>query len=405
MSSSSVLNPTSHDPELDLKLAESYNNLRKGLRSTHRLWLQVRQKVPAPHTVHKYKFEPSLAYVKNWIQQQAAHSTHQSLPVDHYFPIQKNRSAPWQRMQMDIFFPGNPQDEAQYTKHTCVLLIIDTVTRYLLAYPMKSKDGPDVVAAFEEFLKDTDELNEFPPVEIDIDQESSFLGTLKNYCTQHGLGIQFVTNRFGPDKHSDDLKLAFINRACRTLRTLIDKYQVQYDTADWDQALPELVYGYNHTPNESTGESPVKMLEDSHNEGEAWRDGQSHDQHRVDKLTAKAEAAPWNQTDLHIGSLVRVPIPVKTNGGKFRKRSKQRWKTAPGKISAIKDGVYYTVKSENGAEHTYKKTELLPISASTHSNIAIKRKDPRVGYQLPNGGKRKLEQEAARKARRGKGLF
>ena len=381
-----------HDPELDQKLASVYNNLRKGLRSTHKLWLEVREKVPAPKTVLGYKYEPSLRYVQNWINQQAAHSTHQHVLVKHYFPIRQNRYAPWQRMQMDVFYPGNPRDPAQQTGNTCVLLIIDTVTRYLLAYPMKSKDGSDIVKAFKQFLKDTDELNQFPPYEIDTDQESAVIGTLKTYCEENGVDIQFVINTLGQRK--DTLKLAFIDRASRTLRTLIDKYQVQYDTSDWDRALPDLVYGYNHTAHEGTNVSPADMLKESNGEGEAWQKGIAEDQDRMNKLETKAEAEPWNQQNLHVGSLVRVPVDPKT----FLKKSKQRWKTAPGKIIKVKDGIYYTVKSENGVENRYKKYELLPIRASMHTSIVLPDRSGR--YLEPQGGARRARQEEAKERKR-----
>jgi hypothetical protein len=390
--SSNVLS-SAHDPELNQKLASLYNNLHKGLRSTHKLWLQIRQKIPAPKTVLGYKYEPSLKYVKNWIQQQAAHSTHQQVLVKNYFPIRKNRSAPWERMQMDIFFPGNPHDKAQYTQHTCVLLCIDTVTRYLLAYPMKSKSGEELKSAFEKFLHDTDKLNQFPPEEIDTDQESGIVGTLKSWCEEKGLDTQFVSNDLGPGR-KDRLKLAFIDRATRTIRTLLDKYQVQYDTADWDRALPDLVYGYNHTATEETGVSPTDMLNESHNEGESWKAGQAEDEDRMNQLESKAEKEPWNQKDVHIGSMVRVPVDPKT----FAKKSKQRWKTAPGEVTKVTDGVYFTVKSENGIENRYKKYELLPVRSSMHSNISLKQVNKT--YSIPEGGKRKVRIEEQRKQRR-----
>jgi hypothetical protein len=357
------------NPDLDKNLASLYNNVDTGLRSAHSLWLHIRQRVPAPRTVLGYKYEPTYRYVQNWIQNQASHSTHTNQRVKHYFPIRANRYAPCERMQMDIMFVGNANDTAVVgsdRESTCALIIIDTVTRYLFAYPMKSKSGSEIISAFGKFLSDIDKLNQFPPTEMDVDQEAGFQGSLKTWCQEKGYDINFVPNTLGTLK--DNLKLAFVDRSIRTLRTLIDKYQIQHDTSDWLHALPEMVESYNNTPNSATGEKPEEMLLSGNTEGESWQSGRLQDEKQMDQRQEKAEEEPWNKADIGVGSLVRLPVSVRNST--FYKKSKQRWQTVPTKVTGIEKGIYYNVETPSGTQHQYKKYQLLPVRKSMHSNIS-----------------------------------
>lgn len=383
-----------HDPELNQNLANLYNDPDTGLRSARRLWTQIRKKVPAPGTVSGFKYEPTYKYIQSWIHNQAAHSTHATNQVKHYFPITNNRHAPWERMQMDIMFPGNPNDKpvvGNDKESTCILVIIDTVTRYLLAYPMKSKSQEDVLTAFEQFLQDTDKLGQFPPMEMDVDKEASFQ-PLAAWCKRNQYDIDFQENTLGSEQDKDTLKLAFVDRAIRTLRTLIDKYQIQYDTTDWIHGLPSLIKGYNDTPHEATGESPSAMLKASSDEGNEWEDGTRTDTKRAAKLHEKAEAEPWNQRDIRIGSLVRVPEPPRA----FYKQSKQKWQTVPTKVTDVVNGIYYKVRT-SGKDHLYKKYQILPVRLSMHSNIYDTDLYPEGGAQ---GGQRRESEQQQMEANR-----
>lgn len=365
---------SNHDPDLNQQLADAYNDTKHGLCSAKSLWERVRQTIPMPTVPRGFKYEPSLQYVKNWLVNQAAHSTHTAQQVKHYYPITNNRYAPFQRVQMDIMFPGGQSDKPVVMKDpindkdkTCILVFVDTVTRYLLAYPMNSKSGDEVTRTFANgFLNDIDKLNQMPPVEIDCDSEPSFMAPLKHWCSSHGYMIEFKSNSLG-DHRKDQLALAFIDRAIRTLRTLLDKYQIQYDTTDWVQALPALVDGYNNTPHAGTGVSPVAMLKGSFNENEDWEKGQFNDTNRVHSLVEKASEEPWSKRDIEVGDRVRIPVET----GKFYKRSKQRWQTHPYTVKAIEDGVYYKLDGgTKGMRSKYKKYELLPVRLSLHSDQA-----------------------------------
>lgn len=361
-----------HDPNLDQRLADAYNDPKLGLRSAKLLWEKVREKRPV--TVGRrtqQQWEPSYQYVKNFIANQASHSTHTSQKVRHYLPIRGNRYAPFERMQMDIMFPGQEGDKGvvgtdDEKNQSCILVLVDTVTRYLFAYPMTQKNGAEAESAFKKFLSDLRRLGQFPPVEMDMDSDSTF-EPLKDWCEQTNEEIEFKTSSLGRNNGKDELFLAFIDRAIRTLRTLMSKYQVQYDTTDWAHILPQIVEGYNNTAHSVTEVSPLKMVQGSSDDSEDYQKGKFNDDNHMENAEDKAKEEPWYKKDLQVGDLVRVPV---SKENPFYKQSKQKFRTLPYPVKSIDHGIYYNVDTygATGIRTKYKKYQLLSVRNSLHSH-------------------------------------
>lgn len=340
------------DINIEQQLTQAYNDPTRGFRSAKRLWELVRKKIPGSN-----KWIPPITLVKEWINNQAAHSVHTPQIVKTYFPIRENRGTPFQRMQMDIMFPDKKEGGM-----SCILMLIDTYTRYILAYPMKGKTANDVIEAFKKALYEIQEnLNQFLPLQIDCDNEGAFYSTFLRKIAEDN-NINFNTNQVGDHK-----ALAFIDRATRTFRTLISKYNTAADTTDWLEVLPKLVENYNTTPHSSTKESPLAMVKDVVSAENPNPLGQINENERMNKQEAKASLEPWAKRVFKVGDQVRIPVNFAT----FTKKTKPRWKTKPETITdmipakKLEGGVYYYVSNNPGIK--FRKYELLPIKDNKFS--------------------------------------
>lgn len=349
---------------IEQKLSDAYNDAVTGFRSAQSLWESVRIRVAA------HKFNPTLKFVKDWIANQASSSVHTAIPkVKTYFPIREARGVPFERMQMDIMFPGKTDQT-----FTCILLLIDTVTRYLFAYPMKTKQEGSIITAFSKFIKDLNAMNQFTPVQIDCDNEGGFFsGFVQDYMTENNINLNY-------NQKDDHLALAFIDRATRTIRTLLNKYNIAHDNTDWVNVLPKLIEGFNKHKNLSTTLSPDEFMKNPSNPV-----GLLNDQERMNEQEKKASTQQWYKNKIDVGDLVRIP----EDQGRFYKKSKAKWKTTPERVTGIKGDVYYYVTNHPGVK--YRKYELLPV------------KENNLSSSLPKEhilGKRDREIEAMRKAAR-----
>ncbi len=129
--------------------------------------------------------------------------------------------------QMDIFF-----DDAPY------LLCVNINTRFAWISKLKSKNTNDVLDKFKKFV---DELH---PSGIQCDAESAFSSfRFVDFCRENHIIIRVVLGSL----HSE---LAIINRLCRTLREIMDHYEV---------SVKQAVKKYNKKYNDAIKMSPRDM--------------------------------------------------------------------------------------------------------------------------------------------------
>lgn len=148
-------------------------------------------------------------------------------------------------------------------KYAYVLVIVNSFTKFLLAYPLATIQAPQIFRCF---------ANIFTlfgaPLEIISDNGTEF----RNKVVSDFLKIWGVTQRFTTsyNPQSDGQTEASVKIIVEQLKTYLQyldsiRSHAKYLKRSWASALPQLVYSYNITPQEKLGASPYKMLlEDYH---------------------------------------------------------------------------------------------------------------------------------------------
>ena len=115
-----------------------------------------------------------------------------------------------------------------------LLTVIDVMSKYAWAVPLKDKTGKSVVAAFEKIMKESDRK----PIKLWVDKGKEFYNK--------------VMNEFLKENHIDrystesELKAAVIERFNRTLKTIMWKYFTAKQTFRYVDVLDQLLKTYNN---------------------------------------------------------------------------------------------------------------------------------------------------------------
>ena len=205
----------------------------------------------------------TLDQIKKQVAKQEPYQINRVKTKIYYFPIVGHGEHSY---QADLMFPSGGGKEN-------ILTIINVITRVAYAYPQKSKSE-----TYENLKKWYEEV---PDVKhLQTDNGSEF--TNKN-----------VKDLF---KHIDyyqvegDLPQGKIERFNQTLRRLITLYQSAYKTRNYVDALPDLMYNYNHRFNKALGCSPVEANE--------------HDQYL--KELERYQIPLRKLVEYHVGDKVRI---------------------------------------------------------------------------------------------------
>ena len=323
-----------------------------GFQSAKELYALAKKEIPITYSD-----------VRAWLANQSSHSIQYTKKVKHFMPISANRDVPFQRMQMDIMFPELMIVDQGYQ---CALILVDTFSRYVLAYPMKKKNKMEVVEKFKQALQDmTEKLNVFPPLQVDCDNEGAFISNelKKVFQDNH---IQINLSYSGDHRH-----VAFVDRMIRTLRTKIKKYNEANQNTEWVEPLKNFVEAYNNRKSPTLNLSPNQVVKSIYDDENKKMDMvQVNDKYRMNRKAIKAQSEPWLKTKIKIGDLVRVPlIDTKTDtrfaNEKFIKKSLGVWESQPCRVTAIENGVFYRV--DRYPLLKFRKYELLPVKESNYA--------------------------------------
>ena len=116
-----------------------------------------------------------------------------------------------------------------------ILLVIDIFTRKAYVQPLKNKTSETVVKAFENIIK------EVKPKIIQSDFGSEFINsTFKNLLKDNNIELQLINV-------GDKNKIGIINRMCRTLREMLNKYMTAYKTTRYIDVLDKMITNYNNS--------------------------------------------------------------------------------------------------------------------------------------------------------------
>ena len=187
------------------------------------------------------------------------------------------------------------------------------------------------------------------PYRIDSDQEKSFAQVLKTQWP----GVQHIQSLKG-----DHRSLAFVDRAVRTLRSLINRYLNAYNTNKWADSLQKLVDNHNTTESSVLGdETPAQAIQDTSTPSTHFRAMQANKENEK-----KRKSVTRRRQHVSIGSLVRVPVARTT----FRKGTLERFKPGVFKVLEVEPNRNRVFVEDE--EKPYRRDEVQLIASSANNN-------------------------------------
>jgi L-rhamnose mutarotase len=123
-----------------------------------------------------------------------------------------------------------------------ILTVIDVLSKYAWAVPLKDKTAKEVAKAFEEIFK------EAIPQKVWTDQGSEFYNsTVKTLFKKHNIQLY---STYG------DHKSAVVERFNRTMKAKMYKSFTKNNNRKWVEVLPELLKNYNSTKHRTIKMTP-----------------------------------------------------------------------------------------------------------------------------------------------------
>lgn len=239
-----------------------------------------------------------------------------------------------------------------------IYVAIDVHSRFVWAKAMKTKTEGDVIAAFQEQMKEMG-----VPANLNTDLESAIMGKkfqaiLKEKKIKHWA--------VDPEIKLNNM---IVERWNRTIREVLRKYFHTRDTNNWVDILPELISNYNTTFHSTIQAMPKSVF-----------DGK--DKNKQERI--------FPETKLVVGDTVRVLKKYSD----FTKMSDQKKFTAlQYKITKIQ-GQTFTIESEDGTVHKKKAYEIQKVTPSAVEKITKKESEELLEEDLKEQkAKRRLRKE------------
>lgn len=178
----------------------------------------------------------TLKDVTNFLEQQTAYTLHR--PVKHNFKRRKTYARYVDQIwQMDLVsLQAIAKENSGYNY---ILTVIDILSRYAFAEPLKRKTGKEVTAAFKRLLR----KSKRKPAKVHTDQGREFYNDeFKTFLRENNIA-HYST--------SSDQKASLVERYNRTLKEKMFKYFTHHNTLRYIGILPKLVDAYNNRPHSS----------------------------------------------------------------------------------------------------------------------------------------------------------
>jgi hypothetical protein len=228
---------------MDAQLRKLFYNPKTGLVGFTILWERVKeQQLPYKHK-----------QVKAWYDDQPVNQLFkQPQKVKQFNKIQSLRFAPG-TFQVDLM---DFQRFAQYNGGINYLLnIIDVWSRYAWSFPIKSKESKnqsEIAPILSKVIKEVNaEKNTFT-----FDKGTEFLGKVK--VKLHKKNAKIHLN--DPESIHSHHTVGLIERFNKTMLNKIRKYMNVNDTVVYVDAIPDMVYNYNHTVHSTIHKKPYDVL-------------------------------------------------------------------------------------------------------------------------------------------------
>jgi transposase InsO family protein len=148
---------------------------------------------------------------------------------------------------MDIVGPVTES----YRGNKYILVLMEYVTRYVIAFPLKEITAQTIVKKFIKHVITKEGI----PAQILTNQGSNFQSeTMAELCKQLG-NKQLRTTSYHPQTNGA------VERFNQTLGNMLTT-DTHNNPREWDEHLNYIVAAYNTTPHSTTGETPFFLLKD-----------------------------------------------------------------------------------------------------------------------------------------------
>jgi len=173
------------------------------------------------------------------------------------------------------------QSLAKYNRGIRYLLtVVDVLSKFAWVRPLKDKTGAKVVEALEDVVSQGRQPNR-----LQTDKGKEFYNRSLAKWTKDR-GIRHFSTQGGA-------KASVVERFNRTLKQRLYRYFTAANTLRFDDALQDVVDGYNATPHRSIGMAPDRVT--WKNEAKVWQ-----------RLYGKRLNAPQTRARLKVGDRVRL---------------------------------------------------------------------------------------------------
>ena len=200
----------------------------------------------------KGKSKISRKQVQYWLSQQDVYTLHK--PARRHYKrsrvIVPGIDAQFQADLVDV------QNLSRYNKgYKYLLTCIDIFSKYAWVVPLKTKQGQELVKAFQTIL-----ASRLKPSKLQTDQGTEFLNRVFQKFLREN-NIDFFTVNSG-------LKASVVERFNRTFKNKMYKYFTAKNTLSYIDVLPQLVKSYNNTYHRSIKMKPSQVTKA--NEVKVW---------------------------------------------------------------------------------------------------------------------------------------
>lgn len=156
------------------------------------------------------------------------------------------------RFQADLMVMDKIYRQNSFYKY--ILVVIDVLSRFAWAFPLKTKKASEVAEAFDKLF------SKVKPKYVQNDFGTEF----------YGQDVQRIFKKHGVEMYStySNVKASVVERFIRTLRQKINHFMVHNQTKRYIDHLQTIIDSYNHTKHSRTKLIPAETTLD--NQMEAW---------------------------------------------------------------------------------------------------------------------------------------
>lgn len=223
--------------------------------------------------------------------------------------------------------------------YTYILVIVDGLSKYLRAAPLKTKQSQEVAAAFETIFK-----SGITPANIQSDGGSEYRGAFDKLMKKYNINHYRTYNT---------IHVSMAERIIRTIMSLLWKEFHMNGSHRWIDILQDVVTKYNNTRHNTIGMKPSEVRK-------------SHEEMLLKKIYSKNKKVPRRKAKFKIGDMVRISRLKNV----FEKGYYSTFSTELFKIAKVKDTVpkTYLIEDLKGR----------PVSGAMYSQELLKTKYPNI---------------------------